>query len=205
MSLKNKSILITAGPTWVPIDSVRVISNIATGETGMFLAQRLMRVAPRVTLLLGPVTELRIDKKIKVINYTYYEELRKAVRAELTRRRYDIIIHSAAVSDFTPVRSIKGKYPSGNGLNLKLKPLPKIITDIRRLAPGAKLVMFKLEPGASDAVLLKAAKAAQIKAGADMIVACRLNPYRAFIIDKSNSILSVKNKQELTQKLIKIL
>ena len=54
MSLKNKRILITAGPTWVAIDSVRVISNIATGETGILLAKRLSLQGAKVTLALGP-------------------------------------------------------------------------------------------------------------------------------------------------------
>ena len=52
--LKNKKVLITAGPTWVPIDNVRVISNTATGETGILLSEKLKNLGAKVTLLLGP-------------------------------------------------------------------------------------------------------------------------------------------------------
>ncbi len=57
MSLNGKRILITAGPTWVPIDNVRVISNIATGTTGVLLAWQTSAQGAKVTLVLGPCEE----------------------------------------------------------------------------------------------------------------------------------------------------
>ncbi|MBU1999188.1 MAG: phosphopantothenoylcysteine decarboxylase, partial [Candidatus Omnitrophica bacterium] len=66
-NLKNKKILITAGPTWVPVDDVRVISNSASGETGILLAKRLSGQGAKVTLLLGPIGNYNPDKKIKLV------------------------------------------------------------------------------------------------------------------------------------------
>lgn len=201
--IKNKRILITAGPTWVPIDSVRVISNIATGTTGILLAEKCIKLGARVTLLLGPVNAAPLNKKIRRINFKFFEELRRIIKRELARKKYDFIIHSAAVSDFKPATIIKGKIDSHKSVNLWLKPLPKIIDDIRRLAPHTGLACFKLEPGISDSALVKKAKVLRRKAGAEIVVANRLNPYRAFIIDKEGNIVAARSKSELVRELIK--
>ena len=201
--LKNKKILITAGPTWVPIDNVRVISNIATGETGILLAEEAHRQGAKVTLLLGPISDCCLDNSINIIRFKFFDELHKVVKKELKNKKYDIIIHSAAVSDFKPKRFFKEKISSDKVFDLKLKPLPKIIEDIRRLAPRAKLVMFKLESGVSDTTLIKRAKIAQSKVNANLTVANRFNPYRAFIIDREGSIVLASSKNELVKKLLK--
>ncbi|MBU3958834.1 MAG: hypothetical protein KKE91_03125, partial [Candidatus Omnitrophica bacterium] len=58
------------------------------------------------------------------------------------------------------------------------------------------------EPGVSDAALVQKAKSAQQKARADVMVANRINPYRAFIIDRLGNAVSVRSKKELAKKLI---
>jgi len=230
MSLKNKQILITAGPTWVAIDKIRVISNIATGETGILLAKKLSKLAAKVTLFLGPVPNVvslrglsagslretkakirfgislgRVNNKFKIVNFIFFNELKDALKKELSRKKYDFIIHSAAVADFKPKIESRGKLSSDKIYHLKLYPLPKIIKEIRTLNPQAKLVMFKLEAGLNDKTLIKKAILARNKIGAEIVVANRLNPYRAFIINKENKIIAVKDKKELTNKLIFLL
>ncbi|MBI5145233.1 MAG: hypothetical protein HZA27_03495 [Candidatus Omnitrophica bacterium] len=218
----HKKILITAGPTWVPIDGVRVISNIATGETGIMLAEKLQRRGAQVTLLLGPVGICCLNKKInpalskrrskgcvrksgiKLIRFRFFSELKDKVIKELTAKRYDVIIHNAAVSDFAPVQ-FRGKISSAKAISLKLKTLPKIITYIRRLAQQAKLVMFKLEVGISREALIKKAKQARDLAKADLVVANTLSPYCAFIIDSEENCIVARNKRELVNKLTKLL
>lgn len=201
----NKRILITAGPTWVPIDDVRVISNIATGETGILLAREAEKLGFKVTLFLGPAKSCHLNDSIRLFRFDYFDELRRGLRKELKARRYDYVIHSAAVSDFEPDNTFKGKIGSHKGFIMRLKPLPKIISEIRNFSPESKLVMFKLESGVSDSALIKRARAAQDKVGADLIVANRLKPYRAFIIDRAGKTLSVRNKAELSKKLLRIL
>lgn len=211
MSFKNKRILITAGPTWVPIDEVRVISNIASGETGILLAEKLLKRGAAVTLALGPVefcrispsTTLRIDKKIKLVRFKFFNELRSRLKKELLSKNYDCIIHCAAVSDFRPLKSTQGKLVSNKAYNLKLTVLPKIVDEIRRLCPLAKLVMFKLEAGVSDVELIRRARKALLKAQADLIVANRISPsYKAFILNKNETLGRINSKKELADKLI---
>lgn len=203
MNFNNKRVLITAGPTWVSIDDVRVISNIATGETGILLAEKLQCLGARVTLLLGPAESCCLNRKIRLIRFRFFDELKNKVVHELKNKKYDVVIHSAAVSDFRPKQQIRGKLSSEQAHNLKLVSLPKIIREIKRLASSARLVMFKLESRASDKVLIEKAKNARAKVGADIIVANRLNPYRAFIINEQDNTILVKNKRELINKLFK--
>jgi phosphopantothenoylcysteine decarboxylase/phosphopantothenate--cysteine ligase len=205
VSLKGKRILITAGPTWVGIDSIRVISNIATGTTGLLLARQASIQGARVTLILGPCGRFNLGKSIRIIHFCFFNQLKNILRHELQNGKYDIIIHSAAVSDFKPEYKISGKLSSDKAYTLKLLPLEKLIVLIRRLKPKAKLVMFKLESNVQNRTLIQRAKNAGVRFGADLVVANRLFPYRAFIIDKQDGQLLTKSKQELVNKLIKIL
>lgn len=203
-NLRGRRILITAGPTWVPIDSVRVISNIATGRTGIILARQARKKGAKVTLFLGPSNINLQDKSIDIRHFKFFNDLRKGIIKELSSRHYDIIIHSAAVSDFKPERQYRKKLASGQGHNLKLLPLPKIVKDIRRLARQARLIMFKLESGVSDKLLIKRAKEAQVKTGADFVVANRIKPYRAFLINNEGEIVSLNDKVKLANKLLEV-
>lgn len=204
MNLKNKRVLITAGPTWVPIDKVRVISNIATGQTGILLAEEARKLGARVTLLLGPVGANGLHSSIKTTRFKFFSELRDKVVRELRSKKYDLIIHSAAVSDFRPKLQTKGKINSARTYSLKLTPLPKIIQDIKQLCRKAKIVMFKLEVQVSDEALIHKARIAQIEAKANFIVANRIDPYGAFIIDRKGNKFFVHSKKELAKRLLEI-
>ena len=205
MSLEGKKILITAGPTWVPIDKVRVLSNIATGRTGVLLAQEAAARGARATLLLGPCGEYNLNSSIRIIRFCFFQELKSLLKQELKNTKYDIIIHSAAVSDFELENKFRGKLSSVKAYSLRLVPLEKLIVQIRHLARKARLIMFKLEAAVTDKILIQRAKNEAGKISADLVVANRLNPYRAFIIDKDGKQISVKNKQQLAKRLIEIL
>lgn len=188
------------------IDSVRVISNIATGQTGILLAKRLNQCGARVTLVLGPAGKCDISSRIKIIRFRLFGELRAAVKKELSSKHYEIIIHSAAVSDFKTKRLIKGKLKSGKAHALALTPLPKIVKEIRHAAPQARLVMFKLEPCATDSELMHRARNALRQAGADLIVANRISPhYRAYILDRYAKYAQANSRQSLVQGLVRVL
>lgn len=206
MSFRNKRVLITAGPTWVPIDSVRVISNRASGETGILLAQALAKKGAKVTLVLGPVSSLYSQRKINLIRFIFFDQLKDIIVKELKERSYDIIIHSAAVSDFRPKRIIKGKLDSDKAQTLKLVALPKIIGYIKQLAPLAKLIMFKLEAGISDRELILRARKALRERNADFVVANKLEPgYKAYILDSEKIYSPVRSKEELCSSLTRII
>ncbi|MFH1578056.1 MAG: phosphopantothenoylcysteine decarboxylase [Candidatus Omnitrophota bacterium] len=214
MGLQGKRILITAGPTWVAIDSVRVISNIATGKTGILLARKALSYGARVTLLLGAGAGVcalsgnqakgaRFNKMLRVVRFRFFDELKNILSRELKKNAYDIVIHSAAVSDFKAKSKSKAKLSSGREHILKLVPLEKLAVLIRCLASEALLIMFKLESGITDKALIQRAKNAREKNRADLIIANRLNPYRAYIIDRNGIQTYVGNKKELSEKLIK--
>ncbi len=198
-----KRVLITAGPTWVAIDKVRVISNIASGETGILLAEGLARKGAKVTLILGPGNCDYRNSRVKIIRFSFFEELRQALKKELKASRYDLIIHSAAVSDFKPAQSIGGKIKSGQDYNLRLTPLPKIADEIRGLAPAAHLVLFKLEFGIPDQELILRARKTLTASRADLIVANRIEPrYKAYILDGKRIYSRAGSKQEMARNLI---
>lgn len=204
--LRNKRILITAGPTWVPIDNVRVISNIASGETGILLAEKLNKLGAKVTLFLGPVGGCRLAQEIKIIRFKFFGELRDKLKKELSSKSYSLIIHSAAVSDFRPAKLIKGKLRSNKSYNLKLAALPKIINDIKSFAPRAKLISFKLESGVSDAELISRAREDLAEKGQDLIVANKIGPrYKAYILDRKTIYSRIHSKKELAKKLTAII
>ncbi|MFH0855479.1 MAG: phosphopantothenoylcysteine decarboxylase [Candidatus Omnitrophota bacterium] len=198
MTLRNKRILITAGPTWAPIDSVRVISNISTGKTGVLLAENLAAQGSKVTLLLGPIGAYRLNKKIKVIDFKFFDELSLLVKKEL-KKRYAAVIHAAAVSDYAPVPANKAKLSSSRKiLRLTLKQAPKIICGLRGALSGSFLAGFKFEPGLSDDKLIKKARSLLKKAGLDLVVAntAKNRRYAAYLVsrDKTSGCFSSKEK-----------
>ncbi|MBY0384074.1 hypothetical protein K2X05_02855, partial [bacterium] len=138
------SILITAGGTKVPIDSVRAITNTSTGRTGTLLADYLSQKHYAVDLLLSRDASAPIYTH-NVTRFETYSDLAKLLEEKLTKNKYDLVIHSAAVSDFA-VDSLddKGKIPSGKSMVLNLYPTEKIIAKIKKWNSQCKLVGFKL-------------------------------------------------------------
>lgn len=209
MSLKNKRILITAGPTWVPIDSVRVISNIATGKTGILLADKLQHRGAEVTLLLGPAEAgCCLSKKIRLIRFKFFDELKELIKDELKARQYDIVIHSAAVSDYRPSITQNKKIKSGKkSWGIKLIPTVKIIDALKRLDSSLFTVGFKFEPAARPQFLLASAKRMLERANLDVAVANSIHNgrYKAYILDSNKIYGPYLNKGYLAERLIHIM
>lgn len=208
MNFKNKRILITAGPTWVAIDSVRVISNIATGRTGILLAQNLQDLGAKVTLVLGPTESCCLNQKIRLIRFKFFEDLRNIINDELRSKKYNILIHSAAVSDYRPALSYCRKVSSDRKLwRLDLVPTVKIIDLIKKIDSSIFLVGFKFEPGASKQLLLKKVRSLMNRAKLDLTVANSFHNgrYMAYILSKNKTYGVFKNKTCLTRELIKII
>ncbi len=205
MNLKNRRVLITAGPTWVPIDAVRVISNVATGQTGILLAEELQRLSAKVTLLIGPIETCCLNKNIKLLRFRFFDELKDKIIQELKYKKYDIVIHSAAVSDYKPSKVYSGKIKSGiKNLRLSLVPAEKIIDLIKRIDNSIILVGFKFEPQAKKDMLIKRTKELIRAANLNLAVANTIdkNKYCAYILDNYNrSYGPIFNKKDLVTKL----
>ncbi|MDD3087192.1 MAG: phosphopantothenoylcysteine decarboxylase [Candidatus Omnitrophica bacterium] len=189
INLKGKKVIITAGPTWVRIDSVRVISNIASGETGILLAEKFNKLGAKVTLLLGPVGRVILGSRIKVVNFKFFEDLRALLTKELRLKKYDIALHSAAVSDYRPAVVVSKKINSGlRNLKISLGPTPKIIDIFKKIQPDIFLVGFKFEPHASRPQLLKESQKQIVASGADLVVAntTAAKGYAAYLVYGDN-------------------
>jgi phosphopantothenoylcysteine decarboxylase/phosphopantothenate--cysteine ligase len=205
--MKNKlRVLVTCGATWTPIDDVRVISNVSSGEMGHLIAEAFNLRNARVTVIEGPVTHTLGNKRIKIIKYRYFNELARALRAELLKK-YDIIVHAAAVSDFKVKRASIGKMPSHQAMTLNLVATPKLIKDIKRLSPESFLIGFKLEPRLNPKNIFNTVKSLFISSGCDLVVANTLtNGYQGFIVNADGDVLAkTKSKQRMAKELIKIL
>ena len=209
MNFKNKRILITAGPTWVPIDNVRVISNIATGETGILLANSLVEKGARVTLVLGPASACCVDKRIRVVPFKFFDELKIILEQEFRKTQYDAVIHTAAVSDYRPKRIGEKKISSGlKSFNLSLRPTPKIIDAFREKQPQAFIVGFKFEPYATKAGLLKEANKLMRRSGIDIVVANTISHtgcYQAYLLGQRVTLALLPNKSALVRQLVNLL
>ena len=198
-------VLVTCGATWTPIDDVRVISNVSSGEMGHLIAQAFRQKRRRVTLIEGPVTHTLIDKKIKIIKYRFFDELARALKQELSKK-YDIIVHAAAVSDFKVKGAFKRKISSDKDLTLKLVATPKLIKDIKRLSPESLLVGFKLESNLDPKNVFKQVRSLFTSSGCDLVVANTLkNGYQGFIVNADGDILNKADNKQSRSKFGKII
>ncbi|MDD2446571.1 MAG: bifunctional phosphopantothenoylcysteine decarboxylase/phosphopantothenate--cysteine ligase CoaBC [Tissierellia bacterium] len=116
----NKKVVITAGPTIEPIDPVRYITNHSSGKMGYSLAQEAKNRGAEVILISGP-THLRPPDGVEIINIKTTSEMFEAVGKHFDD--CDILIKSAAPSDYKPINAspIKIKKGSSDEDNLEIK------------------------------------------------------------------------------------
>lgn len=210
MALKGKKILVTAGPTSVALDKVRVISNTASGETGLLLARELKRKGAKVTLLLGAGGGRPAEGPagVRLQRFRYFDELRRLMRTELRRGRYDVLIHAAAVSDYRPARMLKGKFRSGQGAwRVTLLPTPKLIDEAKRIARSLRVVGFKFEPEARKELLLARARRLLRQSACELVVANTYcgRAYRAYLVREAGIGPLIKSKTMLAKELVRSL
>lgn len=127
--LLGKKILVTAGPTREPIDDVRFISNPSTGKMGYAVTEEAVLMGAEVTLVSGPV-QIVPPKDVRIINVNTSSEMAKAVKENI--KCNDIIIMAAAVGDFRPKSSAKGKMKKESvSMSLELEPTEDILASIK--------------------------------------------------------------------------
>jgi phosphopantothenoylcysteine decarboxylase / phosphopantothenate---cysteine ligase len=209
--LKGKKILVTAGSTWVPIDKVRVITNVFSGNLGIKIAKKMSEEGAQVTLLIGSGRAIlpKTSKKLNIISYKYFDDLLDLVKKELPLG-YDIMIHSAAVSDYEPVSIYDGKVKSSKkSYTIKFKPTIKIVDLVKKISPKIFLVKFKLEVGTTKDKLIDIAFKSMRDSNADLIVANEFSEtkkdHRAYIIDNSKKIIVCNGKDNIAEKLTRII
>ncbi len=165
-SLKGKKALVTAGPTYEPLDPVRFIGNRSSGKQGIAIAQSLAQAGAEVTLVVGPVSE-PIPSGMQVIRIQTAQEMLDACESALP---VDIAVFAAAVGDWragavAPQKIKKGAKPPA----LALVPNPDILHSIatRKKNRPALVVGFAAE----TENLAKNAAAKREAKGADWLLA----------------------------------
>lgn len=142
--LKDKKILITAGPTYEKIDPVRFIGNYSSGKMGFALAEECSRRGAKVVLVAGPVS-LTCTESIQRVDVESCKEMYEAAVGEFPN--CDAAILCAAVADFRPETIAEQKIKRvGDELLLKLKPTQDIAATIGSMkGEGQRIVAFALE------------------------------------------------------------
>ncbi len=207
--LLGKKVLVTAGPTFEPIDAVRFVGNNSSGKMGYAIANELSQRGADVTLISGPVSAEMKNSNVKVIKVGTASEMFDASVACF--KTMDAAILAAAVADFTPVSPPAEKIKRGKSdLRLKLKPTRDIAAYLGEIkAVNQILIGFALETTEE----LENAKKKLQKKKLDCIVLNSLNDKGAgfgvdtnivTLIDKHNNIekFELKSKAEVATDII---
>ena len=195
--LKNKKVLITAGPTIEYIDPIRIITNQSSGKTGVLLASELISSGAKVTLVYGPGIE-KPPKGAKIIKISTSKEMFNVVKKEMSKE-FDIVIMAAAIADYTPENISKNKIKSTkNKIKISLKKTPKIIDQIKKYQKNVFLVGFKAETNLSKKELITLAKKKMNESSADMIVANDIGSIRYRKNPESNEVLIINSHKVIS-------
>ena len=196
LPLKNKNILITAGPTHEAIDPVRFIGNHSSGKMGYAIAEVAANLGAQVTLISGPVSLKINNDAINLISVTSANEMFKATH--LYFKNCEIAILSAAVADFTPSKVAFHKIKKEEEtLTIQLNKTKDILASLGEIKSNKYLVGFALETQNE----LENAKTKLNKKNLDLIVLNSLNDKGAgFKLDTNKITLISKDNKIATFK-----
>jgi phosphopantothenoylcysteine decarboxylase/phosphopantothenate--cysteine ligase len=176
--------IVTAGPTYEPLDDVRRLTNFSTGRLGATLANYLTARGHNVILLVGEQATFAGERRAQRIeSFSTAADLRAKMKA-LASKKVDAIFHAAAVGDFAfgrlfapddanklvEIKSVK-KIPTRQGkLLVELIPAPKIIAELRGWFPQTKIVGWKFEADGKRADAIAAARRQITECSTDLCV-----------------------------------
>ncbi len=173
-------VLITSGGTTEPVDGVRVLTNTSTGATGALIADTFARAGHEVVVLRSQGS-VQPDEPCEEETFLSFADLQGSLERRLHGESFDVVIHAAAVSDFS-VNAIeaggasfapgKGKIPSGADAVLRLRRNPKLLDTLRKHSrnPALTVVAFKLTRGATADSAAAAVNAILSTGAADLVV-----------------------------------
>jgi len=219
-------ILVTSGGTSEAIDSVRSITNHSSGRLGKIITETLLEAGYEVCL----ITTLQAVKPVSHPNLTIIEIKNTVDLLQVMKDKvmdYQVLIHSMAVSDYTPVymagfdevqasqdltefldkKNQETKISSKEDVQvLFLKKNPKIISLVKEWNPKIHLIGFKLLVDVSQEHLIQVAQESLEKNQADLIVANDLtqissDQHKAYLVEK-NSFQTATTKEEIADLLL---
>ena len=195
--LTGKKILITAGPTYEKIDSVRFIGNFSTGKMGFAIAEELAKRGCKVTLVAGPTSLTTSHPSINRIDVLSARQMFDAATREY--ESCDAAILSAAVADFRPEHEADHKIKKQNnhdGMTIHLVQNPDILATLGgNKRQGQYLVGFALETDNE----IDNAKKKLTKKNLDFIVLNSLHDKGAGFGHDTNKVTIIDRAGKVTQ------
>lgn len=190
--LKEKSFVITAGPTWEAIDPVRGITNHSSGKMGYAMAQAALDFGANVTLISGPVS-LETPDGVHRIDVQSAEQMHSSA-LEMAERA-DVFIGVAAVADYRPETVAEQKIKKNdNEMVIRLVKNPDILADVSALNNRPVCIGFAAETQALEENARKKLK----KKNLEMIVANNVAGSKgAFGRDQNQVTLFYENKKQM--------
>ena len=212
IQMKNKiSVLITSGGTKEPIDGVRYISNISTGNTASSIAKCFINAGHNLTYLSSLDAKAPKGKFKKVI-FNSYDDLEEKLFSLVLKKNFDILIHAAAVSDYTPINIDKSAKIDSQQQNISIdfEKTPKLVNSLKVKSKNKniRLVAFKLTADNNEEKRIKKITNLFKQSNADLIVqndiSNRIANVQAGynIYDIKAKIASTSNPEELGEKLL---
>ena len=192
LPLNSINFLITAGPTHEKIDPVRYIGNSSSGKMGYSLAKIASELGANVKLILGP-TNLSMDlSNIECIRVQDSEEMYAQTIKHF--KESDIVIFSAAISDFKPIKTNNSKIKKESGLDsIDLQPTLDILKELGKIKTSQFLVGFALE----TENVIKNAKSKLKSKNLDAIVVNKIGDFNPISSDY-NQIDFINSNLEVT-------
>lgn len=210
--LADKKALITAGPTYEPLDPVRFVGNHSSGKMGFAIAEALYEKGADVTIVSGPVQTKTKYKGIRVIPVHTAEEMHNACLQ--LHAGMDIEVMAAAVADYKPATKAPEKMKKDNSdLTLQLVRTNDILATLGASKKQNQLLVgFALETNNEKANALEKLK----KKNADMIVLNSLkdenagfgydtNKVSVFFADGTNVETELASKKDIAHKIVELI
>ena len=191
LPLHGKTFLITAGPTFEAIDPVRFIGNHSSGKMGFALAETAFKLGAKVILISGPTSQKLSTSSIKLTLITSSDEMYEKVTDKYDE--VDVVIMSAAVSDFKPKTISNNKIKKSNKtLSIEVEKTKDILSYLGKNKKNQLLIGFALETDNE----IENAKHKLNNKNLDLIVLNSLNDKGAgFGVDTNKiTIISKENK-----------
>jgi len=170
--LAGKKVIVTGGPTPVPIDHVRRITTVFTGGLSIELTREAWLRGAASELVLGKGSAIA-PEYFPTHPISTYEDYVRVLQERLDAQEMDWGIFTAAVADYQPKTVYDGKLPSGMDLSLPLVATQKVVRLIRERYPKLGMVAFKYEEGDSHEHFMETAKTFLAKGGFQLVVANR--------------------------------
>jgi len=188
--LMNRKVVVTSGPTREYLDPVRFLSNRSSGKMGYAIARAALKRGAEVVLISGP-SHLDQPKGVRFIPIETAVEMRDAVMSELPSS--DLLIMSAAVSDFMPHETSGRKVDKKERLFLQLSPTPDIISEVAMKRKRPFIIGFAAETGRK----IEKARKKLMEKKMDMIVFNNVTePGAGFDVDTNKVVLIDRQKEK---------